>query len=364
MFRPLLVWLSCVIACQANTLKVGDQAPDTRPEIQIQGEPVKTFEKGKIYIFECWATWCPPCVASIPHLNELHRKMGPKGVVITGVNVWEGEKSPEAAEKVRDFVKSKGDKMSYAVAIGGNQFMKDWLEAARVEGIPHAFIVDGNGKLIWEGHPAELNEEMLGDMITGTFSPAKSETQSTEAEKQINIAREKFTQLDQALAKKDWALAEKIAPELIALLPEKNREEVKRWLEFKIDYGKGDQAKIYGHLEKMAEEKKSDPNILNEIAWDIITNPLFEKDVNLALAEKCATQATQITKEENPEILDTLARIRFMQGKQELAIHLQEKAIAKASYTTLKEELQSTLESYQKGVLPKINEEAAVESPK
>lgn len=364
MIRSLLAWFCCAVVSHANTLKVGDQVPDTRPEIQIQGEPVKAFEKGKIYIFECWATWCPPCVASIPHLNELHRKMGPKGVVITGVNVWEGEKSPEAADKVREFVKNKGDKMSYAVAIGGNQFMKDWLEAARVEGIPHAFIVNGNGKLIWEGHPAELNEEMLGDMITGTFSPEKSQAQSTEAEKQINTAREKFAQLDQAIAKKDWALAEKIAPELIALLPEKNREEMKRQLDFTIAYGKGDQAKIYGHLEKMAEEKKSDPNILNEIAWDIITNPLFEKNVNLALAEKCATQAAQITKEENPEILDTLARVRFMQGNKDGAIQLQEKAIAQASYTTLKEELQSTLDSYKKGVLPKINEETAVESPK
>lgn len=363
MFRPLLAWLCCFAVAQAKTLKVGDQVPDTRPEIQIQGEPVKAFEKGKLYVFECWATLCPPCVASIPHLNELHRKMGPKGVVITGVNVWEGEKSPEAAEKVREFVKNKGDKMSYAVAIGGKQFMKDWLEAARVEGIPHAFIVNGQGKLIWEGHPAELNEEMLGDMITGSFSPEKSAAQLKERENSMNIAREKFAQLDQAIAKKDWALAEKIAPELFALLPEKNRGEMQRQLEFAIAYGKGDLSKVYVHLEKLAEEKKTDPAILNEIAWDLATNPLFEKNRNLALAEKCATQALQITQENNPEILDTLARVRFMQGNKDGAIQLQERAIAKATYTTLKDELQSTLDSYKKGVLPKINEEPVGESP-
>jgi thiol-disulfide isomerase/thioredoxin len=363
MFRPLLVWLSCVIACQANTLKVGDQAPDTRPEIQIQGETVKTFEKGKVYIFECWATWCPPCVASIPHLNELHRKLGPKGVVITGVNVWEGEKSPVAAEKVREFVKTQGEKMSYAVAIGGNQFMKDWLEAARVEGIPHAFIVSGEGKLIWEGHPMDLNEEILGDMITGSFSPQKASAPKKEEQNSLNTAREKFAQLDQAIAKKDWALAEKIAPELIALLPEKNREEMQRQLEFTIAYGKGDLSKIYSYLEKLSEEKKSDPNTLNEIAWDLVTNPIFEKNVNLALAEKCASQALQITQENNPEILDTLARVRFMQGNKEGAIQLQERAIAKATYTTLKDELQATLDSYKKGILPKISEAPLSESP-
>ena len=48
--------------------------------------------------------------------------------------------------------------------------MKDWLEAAGVNGIPHAFVVK-DGKLAWQGHPAQLSEEMLGDIITGTFTP-------------------------------------------------------------------------------------------------------------------------------------------------------------------------------------------------
>jgi thiol-disulfide isomerase/thioredoxin len=119
-----LVLLLLSTVCALAGLKVGDSAPATRPETMLQGEAVKEFKPGEVYVFECWATWCGPCVAAIPHLNALHQKMGPKGVVITGVNVWESEKDPAMVERVRTFVQSQGAKMSYRVALGGKGFVK------------------------------------------------------------------------------------------------------------------------------------------------------------------------------------------------------------------------------------------------
>ena len=143
--RALLLLLLTATLSAAG-LKVGDPAPATRPESMLQGEAVKEFKKGEIYVFECWASWCGPCVASIPHLNELHQKMAKKGIVITGVNVWEAERDAASAQRAKDFLKGQGEKMSYRVAIGGKAFIKDWLEAAGVNGIPHAFVVS-EGKI-------------------------------------------------------------------------------------------------------------------------------------------------------------------------------------------------------------------------
>ena len=46
----------------------------------VQGEGPTAFEPGKVYVFECWATWCGPCVALIPHVNHLHKKYYVKGL--------------------------------------------------------------------------------------------------------------------------------------------------------------------------------------------------------------------------------------------------------------------------------------------
>ncbi len=164
--RTLLLLLLTATLSAAG-LKVGDPAPATRPESMLQGEAVKEFKKGEIYVFECWASWCGPCVAAIPHLDELHKKMGKKGVVITGVNVWEAERDAASAQRAKDFLKAQGDKMSYRVAVGGKAFIKDWLEAAEVNGIPHAFVV-AEGKIAWMGHPMQLTDEIIGDILTGT----------------------------------------------------------------------------------------------------------------------------------------------------------------------------------------------------
>ena len=94
------------------TLKVGDPAPKLQTGKWVQGEPVKDFEKGKAYIVEFWATWCPPCRASIPHLNEIYIKFKDKGLIVIGQDCAERDES-----LVAPFVKKMGDKMTYRVAL-------------------------------------------------------------------------------------------------------------------------------------------------------------------------------------------------------------------------------------------------------
>lgn len=73
------------------------------PEVWLQGTPVKEWEKDKVYIFEFWATWCGPCLAAMPHMEQLHQafKDNP-GMQIIGVNVMD-RKSPEA---LKEFLKT------------------------------------------------------------------------------------------------------------------------------------------------------------------------------------------------------------------------------------------------------------------
>ena len=366
----LLLLLSATLS--AAGLKVGDPAPATRPATMLQGEAVKDFKKGEVYVFECWASWCGPCVAAIPHLNELHKQMGKKGVVITGVNVWESERDAASAQRAKDFLQAQGSKMSYRVALGGKAFIKDWLEAAEVNGIPHAFVV-AEGKIAWTGHPAQLTAEMLGDILTGTPLAAAAPIADKIPQRRLSkpavpagtapndpemaAAQAKLDALSEAMRARDWDAAEKALPAAAGVLPKPEGQELRDSIEAQIGLARGDPTKFYAQLQKVADEEFDDPEALNEIAWRLLTMKAFAQKPNLVLAEKCAVQSVKLTREEHPDKLDTLARLRWLQGKKEEAIRLQIKSVDKAEPGEMKAALQKTLDAMLKGILPPADDE-------
>ena len=366
----LLLLLSATLS--AAGLKVGDPAPATRPESMLQGEAVKDFKKGEIYVFECWASWCGPCVAAIPHLNDLHKKMGKKGVVITGVNVWEAERDAASVQRAKNFLKDQGDKMSYRVALGGKAFIKDWLDAAEVKGIPHAFVV-ADGKIAWMGHPMQLTDEIIGDLLTGTplaaaapvadkipqrrLSKPAVPASAAPGDLEMAAAQAKLDALSDAMRKRDWDAAEKALPAAAGVLPAQEGKELRESIESQIGLARGDPSKFYAQLKRLADDEFDDAEAMNEIAWRLLTMKSFEGKRNLPLAEKCAVQAVALTKEGHSDKLDTLARLRWLQGRKEEAIRWQIKAVDKAEAGRMKELLQKTLDALLKGTLPPADDE-------
>src|ERR1039457_690315 len=179
MKASILKWVGVVSAMVAGmtlaaaagpSLKVGDPAPKLAPGKWVQGDPVKDFQKGKAYIVVFWATWCPPCRASIPHLNETYNKFKDKGLIVIGQNCWEKDDS-----LVAPFVTKMGDKMTYRVALDDRstntqgQMAKTWMEAAGRKGIPSAFLVDTKGVIAWIGHPMALKEDVIEDVLAGNY---------------------------------------------------------------------------------------------------------------------------------------------------------------------------------------------------
>jgi len=166
----LVVAVGAARARAEGMLAVGDAAPKLEVKEFIKGEEVKKFEKGKVYVVEFWATWCPPCRATIPHLTELQKKY--KDVTFVGVSAFENDQ-----KKVKPFVEEMGDKMAYRVALddvpeGGKRqdgkMAKNWMIAAKQDGIPTAFVIDGDGRVAWVGHPMEL-EEPLKKIVAGKW---------------------------------------------------------------------------------------------------------------------------------------------------------------------------------------------------
>src|SRR5947209_897878 len=91
-------------------LKVGDAAPPLTVTKWLSGAEVKSFEPGKVYVVEFWATWCGPCVVMMPHLGDIQEELGPKGVTVIGFTAKDDGNTPE---RVAAFVGKRGDKLGY-----------------------------------------------------------------------------------------------------------------------------------------------------------------------------------------------------------------------------------------------------------
>jgi len=105
-------------------------------------------------LMEFWATWCPSCRESIPHLNSIYEQFHPKGLSVVGI-------SREDAATVQAFLQEVP--MKYPVALDPKL---RYVSALNVNAIPQAFLVNREGKVVWDGDPTTLTdadiEKVLG----------------------------------------------------------------------------------------------------------------------------------------------------------------------------------------------------------
>ncbi|MBL8963918.1 MAG: redoxin family protein [Phycisphaerae bacterium] len=314
-------------------LGVGDAAPALKVGKWVKGAPVPSFEKGKVYVVEGWATWCPPCRESIPHLTELAKKYKDKAVII-GVSVWENDEA--YTRKVEEFVTKMGDKMEYSVAIdtahdSNGHVARNWLQAAGLNGIPASFIVNGEGRVAWIGHPMSMDkplEQIVGgtwdmDAAVKDYAKKAEEAAREQAEREKQMAE--IRPIMDAIREKDYAAANRGYDALIAKYPD-------RAVQLKMDRFNrmlvGDPASSYATARDLAaHEFKNNAMGLNALAWTIVDHPKLQNpDFDLAIS--LAERAVELTNSKDGMVMDTLAVAHFKKGHVDKAIELQTKAIA------------------------------------
>jgi thiol-disulfide isomerase/thioredoxin len=140
---------------------VGKPAPDFELEM-LAGEKFHlTDHKGKIVVIDFWATWCGPCLQTIPHVAQLHHDAAATGIKVVAVNL---EEAPEQIQKLL-----KRLKLDLPVALD-----RDGAIAARygVSAIPQTIIIDREGKVVRHfvgggAHFAKDLAEALQQALTG-----------------------------------------------------------------------------------------------------------------------------------------------------------------------------------------------------
>ncbi|MCS7209274.1 MAG: redoxin family protein [Fimbriimonadales bacterium] len=337
--RNLLVGATLILALHsdAQTLKVGDLAPSLPVAKWIKGQPVKEFEKGKVYVVEFWATWCGPCRRTIPHLTKLAEKYKDKATII-GVSIWErvDEKNPEAhIQHVEQFVQQMGDKMNYVVAVDGadGATAEAWMVAAGQNGVPTAFVVDQQKRIVWIGHPMVNLDKVLEQVIAGNFDwQAEAARLNAEIERQRRLREQRaaiqkdYAEFSQLMRQNKHADALKKLDEMISKYPEVPTLKVVRFETLVLV----DEQQAYAYARQLAQnEFKDDALILNQLAWRIVDDntrlPLKNPDYQTAIV--IARRAVELTKEKDAMILDTLAYAYFKHGDVQNALKYQKMAV-------------------------------------
>lgn len=376
---------------------LGDPAAPLQIAEWVKGQPVDLAAgKGKtIYVVEFWATWCPPCRASIPHLTELQKKF--KEVVFIGI-------SDEKVPTVKTFVEKMGDKMDYVVAVDKERKTSaGYMAAYGANGIPHAFVVDKQGRVVWEGHPMADLEKTLEALIAGKYdmsvakkrarsqellqqffelvSEGKDETKANEVAKELEALDQelggvmqgrkfdaaevrKMVKFQSAMRAYQQAVvqgkdedevetlaktAESVAPKEVKFAEIKQQFQLQSLFQnyMKVVTGQGDETKAAQLAKKLAAVEAKNPEVLNEMAWALLTDPKIKKrDTGLAL--KLAQGAYDGGGNNDAAVLDTYARALFDNGKTQDAITYQKKAVELAKDNQeLREQLGETLKKYQ-----------------
>lgn len=241
---------------RAETLSIGDAAPPLAVTHWLRGEPVEwtNTKDHPIVVVEFWATWCGPCIMSMPHLNQLQKDFASKGVRIIGVTEPDEDNT---LAKVQGFIKDQAGNIGYTMAFDERgETHARYMKAARIESIPTVFVVDAQRRVAWIGHPMGELDTVLSEMIAGTYD--------------IQLARklmETRQQLEQAYNSGQYPAAIELADRLIQLKP----ADPAPWLDkFQIyDGSLQEHDKAMAAAKKAIELARNDPEMLATIAGQL-----------------------------------------------------------------------------------------------
>jgi thiol-disulfide isomerase/thioredoxin len=124
--------------------------------------------KGKVVVLEFWATWCSPCLASLPHLNQLVESLDPGKFQLISID----DEDPKA---VQSFLTKKKMLGWVGIDASGGVFHRYGVESR-----PTTIIVDGNGKIVAVTEIESVNAADLQAVAAGKNIAFKSAMEITE----------------------------------------------------------------------------------------------------------------------------------------------------------------------------------------
>ena len=146
-----------ILATIISTSLIAQESGRKIPAVDVKKLDQTTFNTGDIsndgkpIIINFWATWCSPCKRELNTIAEVYEDWQEEtGVKIVAISIDDTRDVP----KVEPYV--NGQAWEYEVYIDPNS---DFKRAMNVNNVPHTFLVDGNGNIVWQHNSYQPGDE-------------------------------------------------------------------------------------------------------------------------------------------------------------------------------------------------------------
>lgn len=141
----------------ADTVEVGSPAPGFDVEVLLQAPKSHLASldelRGEVVVVEYWATWCLPCVAAIPHLNQLADELADEPVRFISV-------TDEPREVVDPFLAEKPIAGWIGLDLDRSTFDSFWVGS-----LPKTFVIDSEGHVVETTMPELVTAGRLRQLL-------------------------------------------------------------------------------------------------------------------------------------------------------------------------------------------------------
>ena len=135
LISKLLLMVFFILPLSVSAISVGETVPSFKART-IDGNKSLALEdyRGKVVLLDFWASWCPPCLKSLPKYNDLRREIGTANFEIVAVNV------DENTDDARKFLQKHP--VSYPIAKDPKGILPGVFG---VKAMPTSYLIDRNG---------------------------------------------------------------------------------------------------------------------------------------------------------------------------------------------------------------------------